>query len=521
MKYKNKIKAVFKAVWRVFVVLIGIALIIYLTIDIGAKPPLMANRNARNDNQMYSMQDNNNYWSTSNEYNFIGDLGFDIDTLDWQVDESINGYYDEFYLDDIDFGSQFNSSITFGIGLEVIDTTNIYASYELYIGLPFTDFSSIDDDNYYYFYSELNASGYEGDTIDGISYSITDIKFKDYFYNPILKGSFIKNNFEYLGFTIYCDLTNVDGSEYVGSYLTFSLGLFDLSGFIDLNYDNGYDNGYDSGYSDGINYAEDKFINYGSFAYLDYIQYGADLEQNEYNLYYLTENNYLNNGILQLGKLGEELGLSYSANSIFMNFNELPISYTNLLFRAYDINPGQYNIIVYYDMPENQTNSISYTTTSTNFFDLNSFIAPPNALSISEIIIEYSNLESVSSIVSNGGNYNIGYQQGEQNGYETGYGAGFETGVASGVDSILAKPNDYGLYDEQQYISYGQNQYGSGYNSGLSANGVVGLDWFKASISVVNDFLNIMILPNVTIGNIFAGMIILLILSWVLSWFRG
>lgn len=372
MKYKNKIKAVFKAIGRVFVVLIGIALIIYLTIDIGTKPPLMANRNARNNTQLYSMEDNNNYWSTSGEYNYIGDLGFDIENLDWQVDSTDNGYNDEFYLDDIEFGSNFNSTITFCVGFEVIDTTNIYTSYELYIGLPFTDFSSIDDDTYYYIYSALDARGYDGDTVDGYSYSLSYIKFRDSFYNPILKGSFIKDNLEYFGFTIYCDLTNVNEDDYVGSYLTFRLGLYNLSGFVDLNYDDGYDIGFDDGYQEG-----------------------------------------------------------------------------------YDTG-----------------------------FD---------------------------------GGYTGGYIEGNEEGYDEGY----TTGVVTGMDTVLLSPNIYGLYDEQQYISYGQNQYGSGYNNGLAANGVVGLDWFKASISVVNDFLNIMILPNVTIGNIFAGVIILVILSWVLSWFRG
>ena len=95
---------------------------------------------------------------------------------------------------------------------------------------------------------------------------------------------------------------------------------------------------------------------------------------------------------------------------------------------------------------------------------------------------------------------------------------GYVDGFTVGQEEILNDPNFYDLYTKNQY----DQNYQNGYENGkLDAEVPVGLNWVKAAINVFFGFLGFMILPGVTLGDIFSGLIILLILKWVLGWFRG
>lgn len=87
-----------------------------------------------------------------------------------------------------------------------------------------------------------------------------------------------------------------------------------------------------------------------------------------------------------------------------------------------------------------------------------------------------------------------------------------------GKQEVINNPGIYDLYTKTEY----DQNYDRGYDNGkLDAETPVGLNWVKAAINVFFGFLGFMILPGVTLGDIFSGLIILLILKWVLGWFRG
>ena len=111
------------------------------------------------------------------------------------------------------------------------------------------------------------------------------------------------------------------------------------------------------------------------------------------------------------------------------------------------------------------------------------------------------------------------YNEGDLNGYRNGYDLGLLTGQQNGEE--IGYENGY--IDGQQYgeqVGYNIG-YQEGYNDGRLEESPIGLEWFKSAISVLNSFLEIQLLPNVSIGAILSGFVILVLLKWILAWFRG
>ena len=126
-----------------------------------------------------------------------------------------------------------------------------------------------------------------------------------------------------------------------------------------------------------------------------------------------------------------------------------------------------------------------------------------------------TNLFSINNVFFDSYSYNAG----DQNGYQNGYDLGLLTGLQSGEE--IGYENGY--IDGQQYgeqLGYNVG-YQNGYNDGRLEESPIGLEWFKSAISVLNSFLDIQLLPNVSIGAILSGFVILVLLKWILAWFRG
>ncbi len=99
---------------------------------------------------------------------------------------------------------------------------------------------------------------------------------------------------------------------------------------------------------------------------------------------------------------------------------------------------------------------------------------------------------------------------------------GFNEGVQVGQNNVISNPNNYNLYDQEQYNSYGNQQKEAGYLEGINKNTPTGLEWVQSALNVTTSFLNIVIIPpSITLGSILSGFIILIILGWIIDWFRG
>lgn len=99
---------------------------------------------------------------------------------------------------------------------------------------------------------------------------------------------------------------------------------------------------------------------------------------------------------------------------------------------------------------------------------------------------------------------------------------GFNEGVQVGQNNVINNPNNYNLYDQEQYNSYGNQQKDAGYLEGINKNTPTGLEWVQSALNVTTSFLNILIIPpSITLGSILSGFIILIILGWIIDWFRG
>lgn len=99
---------------------------------------------------------------------------------------------------------------------------------------------------------------------------------------------------------------------------------------------------------------------------------------------------------------------------------------------------------------------------------------------------------------------------------------GFNEGVQVGQNNVINNPNNFNLYDQEQYNSYGNQQKDAGYLEGINKNTPTGLEWVQSALNVTTSFLNILIIPpSITLGSILSGFIILIILGWIIDWFRG
>jgi hypothetical protein len=115
--------------------------------------------------------------------------------------------------------------------------------------------------------------------------------------------------------------------------------------------------------------------------------------------------------------------------------------------------------------------------------------------------------------------YNEGYDNGTAFGESIGYQNGVREGYMDGYEDGYNAGYEVGEYDGEQN---GYNAgYQTGYNDGRIEASPIGLEWFKSSIDVLGSFLEIQLLPNVPIGSILSGFTILVLLKWILAWFRG
>lgn len=408
MKHKNKIKAVFKAVGRVFIILIGVALIILTTIDIGSKPPLMANRKRVMEPQGWSTKAVNNILYEKIESVSINEISL--------VNNGGNEQLTYYAHDEIYSSNDIYNYISFDLNIlynnEQAEFIGFFIDYSFDLNFYNDSLPDIYDDEYYYIYHDFKCVPYgESFTSDfDVMYNIysnsdtllfnnNSMASQNYFNFPIIKGDYLKI---FLSNTIslstYISLYKDMG--YLDFFAYFYLSVFPLDAFTTLLFDAGYDTAID-------NVAN----NPNGYGYYTEEQY----QQNYENGYYVGFDGGFTSGYFE--------GID-----------------------AVESNPNDYNL---------------YTQTQ------------------------------------------------------------YEKQYNDGRNSVLQNPTNFGLYNQAQYNAFGNQKYYEGYTAGQASNGVVGLDWFKASVSVANEFLNIMILPNVTIGNILSGFIILIILKWVLDWFRG
>ena len=135
-----------------------------------------------------------------------------------------------------------------------------------------------------------------------------------------------------------------------------------------------------------------------------------------------------------------------------------------------------------------------------------------------------TNLVSVDPFYDNY-SFSNGYNEGYEDGFTDGYNEGIEEGIYEGERNVINNPHEYDLYDsndiDREYDLGYDSGYNVGYNDGRLEEIPIGLEWFKSAIGVVNAFLEIQILPNVSIGAILSGFVILVLLKWILAWFRG
>lgn len=92
----------------------------------------------------------------------------------------------------------------------------------------------------------------------------------------------------------------------------------------------------------------------------------------------------------------------------------------------------------------------------------------------------------------------------------------------NGQNNVIQNPNGYGLYTESQYNAFGNLKYQEGYTAGKTDENPTGLEWFKSAVSLTQSFLDIEILPGgITLGSVLSGFVILVLLKWILAWFRS
>lgn len=333
--------------------------------------------------------------------------------------------------------------------------------------------------------------GFKGDYYDSVD--TTEVKYlpsNDYYILFYLNNDAPIDS--YIGIRVMLNLGNV-AVPYQPYYTTNDV----------------YQNGYNDGKTDGI-YETNLKNQYGIWQYLYYVQ-----SEEEY-----TFNDLINEGYLSFGTFFTERFASQTnaeANIVFY-FNELPISQLDLNFLTGFLE-GNYELNIYTD---GAVKTFLIDNTETFVLDTSLFT---DSSYIEELHLNFNNVEYLGNIVDVNNMYSSGYDVGYNYGYNLGYNKGNNVGIQSGItegkNEILDNPSDYGLYNEEQYESYGQGQYQAGYTEGINKEAPTGLEWFRAAINVTQAFLDITILPGVSLIHIFSGFIILLILKWVLEWFRG
>lgn len=427
--------------------------------------------NRRNSNsQLYGMVADDEYYTTIHETNLFNFEDPEIENF--EVDFAY-GTLDELYIDEILTEPTIDSYIAIGFCYDPTDfqtnnTEDVSVSFNL-SNYNNDSINNLDDNKYYYVYSALeivpmnnNYSSPEYYMVNHrfISSDHQALYYENSYINPIFKGSSLKATLEYL--YISFDLFFTNRFDYTSFYIRLNLSVFDLSDFTDVIYNDGYNTGFNGGYTGGYTEGYDEGINfktYGGLNYLDYIQFWIDEEGREFDKEYLIENNYLSNGGLYLSKLGEELGFSYSSSRIYLNFNDLPSNYLNLLFNVFGNGSDYINVIVSSNYGEVQYSFDSYAN--------DKLILTPdlfgNSFYIDAIYIDYDNLEYVGSII----NLNNGYNDGYNKGYNEGYNNGLNNGVSIGVDKVINDPNNYDLYNQSQVDEIENNSYSDGYTSGL------------------------------------------------------
>lgn len=152
-------------------------------------------------------------------------------------------------------------------------------------------------------------------------------------------------------------------------------------------------------------------------------------------------------------------------------------------------------------------------------FDVNNYIS--GIISVNELVKTIELYYEPMNQLDNGYNLELSYLNDYDAGYNDGYNEGYMNGYNTAENNIFTNPNSYGLYTQEQYDNNYNAGYNVGYNEGVFEDTPTGLEWFKSAISVTQAFLDIMILPNITLGSVLAGFVILILLKWILDWFRG
>lgn len=125
--------------------------------------------------------------------------------------------------------------------------------------------------------------------------------------------------------------------------------------------------------------------------------------------------------------------------------------------------------------------------------------------------------------------YNEGYQAGlnandNESIYEDGYQAGLDDGKQTGVNEVINNPNNYNLYNQEQYVNYGNSKYNEGYNENatysLESQGFLILfnSVMNAPFNILNGILNFDFM-GVNLFNVFTFLITCALVIWVVKLF--
>lgn len=124
--------------------------------------------------------------------------------------------------------------------------------------------------------------------------------------------------------------------------------------------------------------------------------------------------------------------------------------------------------------------------------------------------------------------YNEGYTEGKDEGYDLGYDAGWDSGVDDGYDAGYQTGKNQGYLEgkDEGYTEGYQTGHDEGYTEGHDEgyqdgqDDLSGLGWFKYAMQVAQSFFDLELIPNISLGAIFGGLLILFLVVWILSWFK-